>query len=105
MMAGNRGCTLGLVGRGVLVLEHLLDPHAERRSEAEGQQEGRNVLPSLQSDDRLAGDADPLGKLLLGQFPMVEPEPTNPVLEFFLLLSRHPWALRRIGPGWRWTPA
>src|SRR5207249_9944413 len=59
--------------------------------QAEGQQQGRNVLPRLQGDDRLPGDADALGQFLLGQLAVVEAEPPNPVRKFLRALIRHPY--------------
>src|SRR5262249_40439858 len=62
-----------LIWRADFVLEHVFNPHAESGSEAETQQKGRHVLSGLYGNDRLAGDADPLGQFLLGQLAVVEP--------------------------------
>ena len=62
---GTNSGWLGRLGHSVVVLKHLFHAHAERRREAECQQQRRHVLPGFQGDDGLARNLRLIGQCLL----------------------------------------
>jgi hypothetical protein len=63
----------------LFVLEDFLDCYSEAAGDSESQFDRGHVFPLFQGDNRLAGAAGKLGKLLLRHFVIIEPESSDAV--------------------------